>query len=183
VLAWFGAFVISGTKLSELLPSITKFGAVSLIVWVSWLAFTKRLWRSRLASGWLVTTPYLGGRWVGEYVSVFDKIKRGMTLEIGRTLLKLECTSFTIDSVGEIYIARPLSDHDDQSFKLVYVYHAKRNQTTSVPGDEHEGLVILRLIDGPPMSLKGFYVNDRHPTQSKGDIELTWESEHRLKHF
>lgn len=101
-----------------------------------------------------------------------------MTLEIRQTLLALECTSFGPDSVADIYIARLLSDRDDQDFKLVFFYHAKRKPTAAISGDEHEGIVVLRLIDGPPKRLDGFYVNDRHPAPTKGDISLTWESKH-----
>ncbi|MBI3416507.1 MAG: hypothetical protein HY043_14525, partial [Verrucomicrobia bacterium] len=173
VATWFVVLLAGGAQLSELVPSLTKLGAVSLVVWVVWLLFTKLAWRwSWLRwNHWLVSTPDLNGRWVGKYVSMFDKQERRMVLEIRQTFLRVQCVAFGPDSVGESYVARLLSDGDEHGFKFVYFYHAKRKPTTSNPGDEHEGIAVLRVIAGACRRLEGYYVNDRHPAPHKGDIE------------
>ena len=178
VVAWCFVLLALGTKSAELLRSLPKFGLVFLLVWGAWLAFTRYAWRWECLrfKRWLVVTPDLNGRWVGKYVSMFDKKERKMTLEIHQTLLKLQCVAFGPDSVGEGYSVRLLSDGDDQNFKLVYFYHAKRKPTMSISGDEHEGVAVLRLIGDSPKRLEGYYVNDRHPAPHKGDIELRWDS-------
>jgi hypothetical protein len=74
------------------------------------------------------------------------------------------------------YSARILSDHDDHRFGLTYLYHAKRKVGNSRPGDEHEGVTILSLIEGSPRRLEGIYLNDRDPRPRKADIEVQWQS-------
>jgi hypothetical protein len=176
--AWFAVLLIAGARLSLVIPSFTKFGAVLLLSWGAWQLFTKTAWRWKPLRyrGWLVTTPNLTGRWVGVTISSYDKKKRNMTLEITQTLLTLRCVAFGSDNVARIYSARLLSDQDDRMFQLTYLYHAKRQVATSVPGDEHEGVVILDLADTSPRRLDGFYVNDRDPRPTKGEIHLVWES-------
>lgn len=178
VVTWLVVLVAAGTHLSDLLPSLTSLGAVSLVVWGIWLLFTRVAWRWSWLQWkhWLISTPDLNGRWIGKYVSMFDNKERPMALEIHQTLLRVQCVAFGPDSVGESYVARLLSDSDEHGFKFIYFYHAKRKPTTSNPGDEHEGIAVLRVIEGAPRRLEGYYVNDRQPAPLKGDIELVWES-------
>ncbi len=99
-----------------------------------------------------------------------------MALEITQTLSTIKCVAFGTGSRGDGYSARILSDNDNQEFKLSYLYHAKREVPSSVPGDEHEGVAILTLIEGEKRHLKGRYFNDRDPSPKKGDIDLEWKS-------
>ncbi len=178
ILAWCVVLLVTGTKFAHLLPALTKFGVVVLVMWGAWLLFTNRGWRWRLLrfGRLLVATPDLNGRWVGKSVSNYDKKERPMTLEIRQTLLRIQCSAFGPQNVAQGYSARILADGDEHTFKLAYLYHAKRQVVASVPGDEHEGVALLTVIEGTPRRLRGFYMNDRDPDPRKADIELAWES-------
>lgn len=184
--AWFFVLLLSGVGVKVLGMSFLRFGIIAVLLYSIWQFFVRIAWRWRCFRGWLVTMPHLKGRWVGTYRSSFDNFKtlRKMTLEvISHTLLSVSCVAYTEDSRADGYSARVLSERDNQEFKLAYVYHAKREPSSSVAGDEHEGLAILRLIEGNPHRLEGTYVNDRDPQPHKGQIELQFESHEIMQHL
>ncbi len=180
--AWFLIFLLEGVNKKALSSALLRFGLVSFLLFCLWQFFTLKAWRWRFFNfkGWLVTMPYLKGRWVGTYQSSFDDYKTShkMTLEItSQTLLNITCVTHTDNSRADGYSARMLSDRENQEFKLAFLYHSKREPSSSVVGDEHEGLVILQLIEGNPRRLVGTYINDRHPQPNKGEIRLVFESQ------
>lgn len=109
-------------------------------------------------------------------MSSFDKNERPMALEVRQTLLRIQCFAYGLQNEAQGYSARILTDPDEHTFKLTYLYHAKREVVASIPGDEHEGVALLTLIESRPRRLRGFYINDRDPEPRKADIALEWES-------
>lgn len=175
--------LLTGEKFEAIIPLFSKFTAISLVAGMMFFAITEKAWRWKWVRNWcrwITATPDLNGRWVGNYVSSFDKQSRPTALEVTQSLLTLQCVDFGRDTIGHSYVARLLSDIDDHDFVLVYFFHSKRDHMTSIPGDEHEGMMWLRYIEGHPNRLEGWYVNDRDPPR-RGDIKLQWESNTRLR--
>lgn len=178
LLVWGVVLWFIGTPFAALGCAFFKFGFVASAMLGMWLLFTKWGWRCKwLRLGRvLVVTPDLNGRWFGNYVSKYDLKERPMALEITQSLLHIRCRAFGPQNDAEGFSARLLADGDERTFKLAYLYHAKRQPSASVAGDEHEGVAILTVIDGTPRRLRGYYMNDRDPQPQKADIELTFES-------
>lgn len=173
--AWFLVFLLESYIP---LSSPLRFSLFSSLLYCLWLFFTVTAWRWSIFKGWLITMPYLKGRWVGTYQSSFDNYKtpHDQVLEITKqTLLNIRCVTHTKDNRVDSFSARILSNRENQQFKLAFLYHAKRKPSSSVPGDEHEGYAILQLIEGNPRQLEGTYVNDRDKP-NKGEIKLVFES-------
>lgn len=183
VIIWSIILAFYGVSANILVTSMIRIGIVVFVLSLLWNLLDKYLWHHKLFRGWLITTPDLRGRWIGYYISGYFKDKeneRGkilpLALEITQSLTRISCISYGPGSRGESFSAKILSDLENKEFKLSYIYHAKREVTTSVPGDEHEGVVILRLIKGNDKVLKGIYFNDREPAPVKGDMYLKWDS-------
>jgi hypothetical protein len=182
LIAWSLVLLVAGVPAAQLFPNLLKFGLVSTIVLIAWMFFVKKAWRLKwVRTGrWLVATPDLNGRWTGSSVSTFDGKERRMTLEIRQSLLRVHCVGFGPGNRAQGYSARILCDPEEETFKLAFLYSASREVTTSVAGDQHEGVAVLSLSEGPPRRLRGYYVNNRDPEPRKADIDLKWESA-RLK--
>jgi hypothetical protein len=175
--AWSLILVIGGAPAEEVFHSLVKYGLVSSVVFGAWRVFVMRGWRWKwVRAVGLVRTPDLNGRWVGTSVSSYDGKSRPMTVEIRQNLLRIHCIGYGPENIARGYSARILCDPDEQKFMLTYLYTSKRKAASSVPGDQHEGVKVLSLIDGPPRRLRGFYLNDRDPTPRKADMDLRWES-------
>jgi len=177
LLAWAIVLVLGGTPSGEIFPSLLKFGLVSSVVFAAWRLFVTKAWRWKWvrATG-LVKTPDLNGRWVGTAVSTYDRQTRPMTVEIRQNLLRIHCIGYGPENIAQGYSARILCDPDEQKFALTYLYHSRRKAASSVPGDQHEGMKILSLVDGPPRRLRGYYLNNRDPEPRKADMDLEWKS-------
>lgn len=168
----------TGEKAETLLPLFTKITAISTVAWLAFYVVTEKAWRWQWIKNycrWLLATPDLNGRWVGNYVSSYDNQSRPMALEISQSLLTLQCIDFAPDTIGHSYVAKLLSDIDDHNFVLIYIFHSKRDPAKAVAGDEHEGMVWLRYFEGTPKRLEGWYVNDREDPR-RGSVRLQWES-------
>lgn len=141
------------------IPLIAHFGIVTAIFLFFWTLFTKFAWRCKWVrlGGLVVSTPDLNGRWVGTSTSKKKGTPLHAVLEIKQTLLTTICTGYTTDSIGESYSVRILSDPSDLTFTLAFLYNARRDVGTSIAGDAHSGVSILKLIEGPPRQLRGHY--------------------------
>lgn len=177
LLAWLPFLFLGGMPAQELLPALARFGVVSVIVFAAWRFLVMKAWRWKwLRMIGLVKTPDLNGRWVGTAVSTFDRKQRPMVVEIRQNLLRTHCIGYGPENSAQGYSARILCDPEEQKFMLTYLYVSKRKASSSVPGDQHEGVKVLSLLEGPPRRLRGYYLNDRDPDPRKADMDLVWES-------
>ena len=171
---WVFVLLIHGLPASELTPAALRLGLVITVTTAAFAFLVNMAWSWPGVRN-LLHMADLRGRWVGTYVSGFDHKTRPMALEVRQSLLTIDCVSYGPQSRGVAYSSRLLSDTSKSQFMLAYYYHAKRPSPEAVPGDEHEGLVVLTLIPGDPRQLRGWYVNDRDPPK-KGTIELEFRS-------
>lgn len=175
---WFAVLWFEGADFHILWKSLARFGFVSSILYCSWLALIKWAWHWPIFKRWLIAIPDLRGRWVGAYKSSMQDYttEMPMALEIRQSMLHIDCVTYSPFARGDGYSARLLSDREDNEFKLALLYHAKRAPSVSVPGDEHQGVMILHLIETSPRRLRGFYLNDRDGGPAQGEVTLEWES-------
>lgn len=174
---WLLVFWLQGISLEPLIPGLVRFGFVSAAMIFAWWAFVHYLWRAWPVRILLrLKLPDLHGRWVGTYISSYDRKDRSMALEIRQTMLNLQCISYAKDVRAESFTARLLSDPDGGTFSFAYIYHGEHMQHTAIPGDEHQGAALLVLEPSSPKRLSGSYFNDRKPEQRRGHVELIYES-------
>ncbi|MEF8723404.1 MAG: hypothetical protein V5B30_12640 [Candidatus Accumulibacter delftensis] len=180
-LVWFIVLFARGVSAIALREAYLNLSLVILVLTIAWKLFIQYGWRWKLLrlGDWLVRTPDLNGRWEGTYRSSFDNKERPYVLEIRQNLVGLQCTAWGDKSEAEIYSAHLLADREEKQFKLSYLYHSRRRSSSRVPGDQHDGWALLRIIEGSPRKLQGEYVNNRDPDPRKAEINAAWVSINR----
>lgn len=153
------------TSLFSALPKVLAGDLFCIAVFIKWL------WKWKLFYSWLVPFPNLNGTWEGTIQSDWTNPKTGektppipAMIGIKQSLVKISCVVRTVEMRSDSFIEGFKIDSDRQLKQLIYTYSSRPRTKMSDRSFQHDGSVVLDIIESPIRKLVGRYWTERKTT-------------------
>ncbi len=168
---WVGIAFVTRADMGKLFDFFKILPTVATFDLILWLVFTKWAWKWKIFKGWLVPFPDLNGTWHGTISSTWVDPESGKTVDpipailtIRQTFGRISCVIRTAEMASHSVAEDFQIDDDNQIRQLAYLYSSKPVHGVSERSAQHNGAIILDVIETPSRKLKGEYWTQRKTT-------------------
>lgn len=163
-------------------PFIDTFGAIGAYA-LLYSQFNHYAWRwSVFSTLGIVDSPFIGGRWKGNFVSSFDKRKSPAVLEIRQTFSQINICLYCKKSFSISLIADFIK-HDDGKVELHYEYHNEPLVNTGKTMHGHDGVVKLIYYKKDKVLKGSYYNSSQHQRGNIGSLSFEFAGKELLGKF
>lgn len=180
--------IFTQTKSNDIVEILIHYGFIILPTTGLWWILEKIAWHWKWVQGFrgiLNIPPDLRGRWVGDFQREGENDSHSFVIEIRQTLSKVWIFTYSNRSSSKSQIAEIACDDSGNNFTLCFLWEGDGGEIEhrNIPKGIFKGYSLFLLFDHEtPRRLSGKYFTNREP-QTKGKLELLWDSETLLNKF
>ncbi len=176
-IVWAVVLYVQGVSLSG--AYVTPVTTVISILFVSWLAFDRALWRWQRLHPWFVSKPVLIGTWKGEIISAWIDPATGLPksaievyVVVRQTYSHVNIRLFSAESAS-VSLAASIIEDVDGVFRIAWTYLSQPSILLQERSPTCHGGALVHVRGNPAYQLDGHYWTDRH---TRGEIRLSQHS-------
>ena len=174
--------VFHNTKTGTIWEILLSYSYIIAPTGFLWFLSDKYLWHTKffqLLRKPLNIPPDFRGRWEGKLENADGSKPQKFVIEVKQTLTSLHVYTYTSIGYSVSILAEIASSHNEEKFTICYLWRGQIN--TSIKDihqtEEFYGYTMLHLDEHEePKALKGAYFTNRLSSQTRGGIEMKWQS-------